>query len=105
MANHDPSEWATFGPDLLLELGSASGLRSGIEQALREAIRSGRLPRGFVLPATRALARDLGVSRGTVLAAYSQLTAEGWLAGRRGSSTTVAVDGESGRLHEERRAP
>jgi GntR family transcriptional regulator / MocR family aminotransferase len=105
MANRDPSEWATFGPDLLLEVSSGSGLRSGIEHALREAIRSGRLPRGFALPATRVLARDLGVSRGTVLAAYSQLTAEGWLAGRRGSSTTVAVDSDRGRLQEERRAP
>jgi Transcriptional regulators containing a DNA-binding HTH domain and an aminotransferase domain (MocR family) and their eukaryotic orthologs len=88
----------------LLELGSGDGLRSNIEQALREAIRSGRLPRGSVLPATRVLARDLGVSRGTVLAAYSQLTAEGWLAGKRGSSTTVAVDGDAG-PSEERRAP
>jgi GntR family transcriptional regulator/MocR family aminotransferase len=38
------------------------------------------------------LARDLGVSRGTVLAAYTQLTAEGWLSGRRGSGTVVAFD-------------
>ena len=105
MANRNPSDWATFGPDLFLELGSGDGLRSSIEQALREAIRSGRLPRGSVLPATRVLSRDLGVSRGTVLAAYSQLTAEGWLAGKRGSSTTVAVESDVGYASEERRAP
>jgi GntR family transcriptional regulator/MocR family aminotransferase len=105
MTNRDLSEWATFGLDLFLELGSGDGLRNGIEQALREAIRSGRLSRGSVLPATRVLARDLGVSRGTVLAAYSQLTAEGWLTGKRGSSTTVAVESDAGHSSEERRAP
>src|SRR5258708_30480474 len=104
MTNHDPSYWATFGPDLFLELGSGNGLRSSIEQALREAIRSGGVARGSPLPARRVLARDLGVSRGTVLAAYSQLIAEGWLAGKRGSSTTVAIDGDH-RVAEERRAP
>jgi GntR family transcriptional regulator/MocR family aminotransferase len=105
MTNHKPHDWATFGPDLFLDLADGSGLRGGIERALRAAIRSGRLPRGARLPATRVLARDLGVSRGTVLAAYSQLTAEGWLAGKRGSSTVVAVDGDAERSAEERRAP
>ncbi|MDX6503888.1 MAG: GntR family transcriptional regulator / MocR family aminotransferase, partial [Gaiellaceae bacterium] len=88
------SEWANSGTELFLELGSAPGLRAGLEEGLREAIRSGRLPRGARLPATRTLARDLGVSRGTVLAAYSQLATEGWIRGSRGSATTVAVDGD-----------
>jgi GntR family transcriptional regulator/MocR family aminotransferase len=67
-------------------------VRTRIEDGLRGAIRSGRLPRGTRLPATRALARDLGVSRGTVLAAYTQLTAEGWLRGTQGSGTVVAAE-------------
>ena len=81
------------GPDLLLDLGvtGRAGLRVRLEEALREAIRSGRLPGGTRLPPTRGLARDLGISRGTVLQAYGQLVAEGWLSGKRGSGTVVAV--------------
>src|SRR5438093_1050546 len=93
MANRALSEWANSGPELFLELGRGSGKRAGVEDALRGAIRSGRLPRGTQLPPTRTLARDLGVSRGTVLQAYAQLAAEGWIAGRRGSSTVVAFGG------------
>src|SRR5215207_1756842 len=58
---------------------------------LREAIRGGRLRTGVRLPASRALAAELGVSRGVVTDAYEQLTAEGWLAARRGAGTTVAA--------------
>ena len=43
------------------------------------------------LPASRALAAQLGVSRGVVTDAYEQLTAEGWLAARRGAGTVVAA--------------
>jgi GntR family transcriptional regulator/MocR family aminotransferase len=92
MANSPSISWATSGVDLLLELDRPGGTRARIENALRDAIRSGRLPRGTRLPATRVLARDLGVSRGTVLAAYTQLTAEGWLRGVRGSGTVVAAE-------------
>ena len=91
MTNHESVKWANSGLDLHLELG-AGGLRTALEDALRAAIRTGRLPRGTTLPATRVLARDLGVSRGTVLGAYTQLAAEGWLRGRRGSGTVVAFD-------------
>ena len=42
------------------------------------------------LPATRALAAELGVARGTVSAAYDQLVAEGWLVARVGAGTEVA---------------
>jgi GntR family transcriptional regulator/MocR family aminotransferase len=62
-----------------------------IADDLRQAISRGRLPRGARLPSSRALARDLGVSRNTVLAAYETLAAEGWIAGRRGSGTRVAA--------------
>ncbi len=59
---------------------------------LREAILSGRIAPGRLMPATRDLARQQGVSRGTVLAVYEQLIAEGYLGGTRGSGTVV-LDG------------
>src|SRR5215468_4900338 len=60
-----------------------------IADDLRRAIATGKLPRGARLPASRALARQLGVSRNTVLAAYETLAADGLLAGRHGSGTIV----------------
>jgi GntR family transcriptional regulator / MocR family aminotransferase len=86
------------GTDLLLDLDAADRgkLRLRLEGALREAIRSGRLPGGTHLPPTRALAQDLGISRGTVLQAYGQLVAEGWLSGKRGSGTVVAAPSNTG---------
>jgi GntR family transcriptional regulator/MocR family aminotransferase len=78
--------------DLERDTAGASGLRSTVEDALREAIRSGRLARGSRLPPTRGLARDLGVSRGTVFDAYAQLAAEGWILSAQGSGTFVAAE-------------
>ncbi|MFE2296330.1 PLP-dependent aminotransferase family protein [Streptomyces sp. NPDC059452] len=81
--------WATFGADLHLEpLGT--GLRSGLMEALREAVRTGRLAPGTRLPSSRALAADLGIARNTVADAYAELVAEGWLTARQGSGTRVA---------------
>src|ERR1700733_4255398 len=77
------------GLDLHLEL-SGSRRRVALEVALREAVRSGRLPAGTTLPSSRALAADLGIARNTVAEAYGQLVAEGWLAARHGSGTWVA---------------
>ena len=82
--------WSTFGVDLHLELDSAAGRRSGLERALRDAVRAGRLAPGVRLPSTRTLAAELGLSRGTVSAAYDQLVAEGYFVARRGSGTEVA---------------
>ena len=65
-------------------------LHRQIETSIREAIRGGRLPRGSSLPPSRVLAADLGVSRGVVVEAYQQLTAEGYLASRSGGYTRVA---------------
>ncbi len=82
--------WATSaGLDLHLEL-SGTRPRAGLESALREAVRSGRLAAGTALPSSRALAADLGLARNTVAEAYGQLVAEGWLAARHGSGTWVA---------------
>jgi GntR family transcriptional regulator/MocR family aminotransferase len=107
MSNPAPQSWANSGRDLLVDIdrGGGRGLRAGLEESLREAIRSGRLGAGTRLPPSRALARDLGISRGTVVHAYGQLVAEGWLAGRRGSGTVVARTAESGSSVAERREP
>ena len=56
---------------------------------LKDAILHGRLAPGTRLPATRELAAQLRVSRQTVLAAYEQLTAEGYLRGTVGQGTFV----------------
>ncbi|MBM7789839.1 MocR-like pyridoxine biosynthesis transcription factor PdxR [Tenggerimyces flavus] len=82
-------EWTT-GVDLLLSLPPQLGRREGLERALREAIQSHRLSAGTRLPATRELATELGISRGTVVAAYDQLVAEGYLLSRHGVGTQVA---------------
>jgi GntR family transcriptional regulator/MocR family aminotransferase len=76
--------------DLHLEADPVDGRRAGLERGLRDAIRCGRLAPGARLPATRRLAEELGVSRGTVKAAYDQLIAEGYLTARQGSGTVVA---------------
>ena len=76
--------------DLFLDVDLSSGRRQGIEQAVRTAIRDGRLAPGSALPSSRALAADLGVARGTVVDAYDQLAVEGYLAARPGGRTVVA---------------
>src|SRR5215212_2205253 len=80
------------GPELLIELRRDRGrpLRAQLEDGLRDAVRSGRLMAGAPLPSSRALARDLGVSRRLVVEAFAQLAAEGYLSTRQGAGTFVA---------------
>ncbi len=66
-------------------------LHEQLELWLRDHVRSGRLAAGTRLPSTRALAAELEVSRGVVLEAYSQLTAEGYLTASQGAPTRVAA--------------
>lgn len=61
-----------------------------LERALRIAIVNGQLAPGQQLPPTRLLAQQMGLSRNTVLTAFEQLTAEGWICGRVGSGSYVA---------------
>ncbi len=84
------ANWTTLR-ELLLPAASAGGRGRSVEMALRAAIRAGRLTPGLRLPSSRDLAAQLGVARGTVTAAYGQLTAEGYLTARRGSGTVVAT--------------
>jgi GntR family transcriptional regulator/MocR family aminotransferase len=65
-------------------------LHEQIERAIRDGIREGRLAAGARLPSTRALADELGVSRGVVSEAYGQLAAEGYLLTRQGAPVRVA---------------
>jgi GntR family transcriptional regulator/MocR family aminotransferase len=61
-----------------------------IYEKMRQAILSGELPAKSRLPASRALAQQLGISRMTVVNAYDQLFAEGYLEGKIGAGTFVA---------------
>ncbi len=61
-----------------------------VYSAIRGYILDRRLPSGAKLPATRDLAKQLGVGRNTIVAAYDQLLAEGYLEARAGSCTRVA---------------
>lgn len=81
------------GTDLHLEL-RGPGLREGLTNALRDAVRTGRLAPGTRLPPSRSLAADLGVSRNTVTDSYAELVAEGWLTAQQGSGTRVAARAE-----------
>ena len=83
------ANWTTLR-ELLLPDGT-SGRGRAVESALRRAIRDGQLAPGLRLPSSRDLAAQLGVARGTVTAAYGQLTAEGYLTAKRGSGTIVAT--------------
>ncbi|HEX2344627.1 MAG TPA: PLP-dependent aminotransferase family protein, partial [Vicinamibacterales bacterium] len=61
-----------------------------IAGAVSGDIRRGRLRPGDVMPGTRTLARTLGVHRNTVIAAYAELVAEGWITTENGRGTFVA---------------
>jgi GntR family transcriptional regulator / MocR family aminotransferase len=76
---------------VVLRPDSRVSLHRQVETSIREAIRTGRLVRGASLPPSRVLAADLGVSRGVVVEAYQQLTAEGYLTSRTGGYTQVAA--------------
>src|ERR1700716_3128595 len=74
-----------------LDRASETPLAVQLADALREAAATGHLRGGDRLPSTRALAGRLRVSRTVTSAAYEQLHAEGWIAGRHGSGTYVTT--------------
>ena len=88
-ATSDAAASSVTSTDLHLDF-SGSGLRAGLMDALREAVRTGRLAPGTKLPSSRALAADLGIARNTVAECYAELIAEGWLVAQQGSGTRVA---------------
>src|SRR6187455_2426624 len=77
-------------PEILLDASSAVPLHRQLYEGLRGAILAGRLSAGTRLPATRMLAYELNISRNTVLNAFEQLLAEGYVEGQTGSGTYVS---------------
>ncbi|TWI47790.1 GntR family transcriptional regulator/MocR family aminotransferase [Pseudomonas duriflava] len=74
-----------------IHLNPEQGLTQQLYQALRLRILDGQLAHQTRLPATRDLARQLGVSRNTVIRAFDQLYAEGFIESRVGDGTYVAA--------------
>lgn len=74
-----------------LEPASATPMFRQLYEAIKQAILAGRIGPGMQLPPTRELAHLFGISRQTVLNAYSQLTAEGYLSGTVGKGTFVSA--------------
>lgn len=74
---------------MVLMLDGAGTLQSQLTRALRAAIAEGALCSGARLPATRDLARELRISRNTVLAVYEQLRAENLIVARAGAGSFV----------------
>jgi GntR family transcriptional regulator/MocR family aminotransferase len=77
---------------MIVSLEGTGPLFQQVYEGLRGEILAGRLGPGSRLPSSRALASDLGVSRTTVMLAYDQLLAEGYVTGRVGSGTYVAAE-------------
>ena len=75
---------------ITVDRGGPESLHAQVERQLRDAIRSGTLRPGSVVPSTRNLAQHLGISRPLVMEAYAQLAAEGYLALRQGAAPRVA---------------
>jgi GntR family transcriptional regulator / MocR family aminotransferase len=73
-----------------IELDRRQGLSRQLYQALRLRVLDGRLASGTRLPASRDLATALAISRNSVVRAYDQLYAEGFIEGRVGDGTYVA---------------
>jgi GntR family transcriptional regulator/MocR family aminotransferase len=73
-----------------IELDRRQGLSRQLYQALRVRVLDGRLASGTRLPASRDLAAALSISRNSVVRAYDQLYAEGFIEGRVGDGTYVA---------------
>ena len=74
---------------VVLERSGALSLPVQLADGIRSQVASRALAPGDALPSTRLLASRLGVSRGTVVAAYDQLIGEGYLRAEQGRPTTV----------------
>src|SRR4051812_35366911 len=93
----------TTAPELLAHLPIDRSARIPLQQqvydAFRRAILTGMLRPGQRVPSTRLLAKDLGMSRLPVLAAYEQLLHEGYFESRVGSGTYVGTTAPESRMH------
>ncbi|MDX2203868.1 MAG: PLP-dependent aminotransferase family protein [Hyphomicrobiaceae bacterium] len=78
--------------DLSVDPAGGPPIFQQVYLALRGAILAGTLRPGAKLPSSRQLAQRLALSRTSVIAAYEQLLAEGYVASRAGSGTYVSAD-------------
>lgn len=90
---------------IMLHPDAAVPLHRQIYDDIRARILSSHLKPGMLLPSTRSLARDARVSRNTVVMAYDQLRAEGYLVSRIGGGTKVSDAIPESLLRAEPRAP
>ena len=79
-------------PNIILRRDAEASVHQQIAHALIEEIRTGRLAPGSALPGSRALADQLQVNRKTVIQAYDELVAQGWLTAGTTRGTTVSAD-------------
>ena len=85
----DPAVSLPFDPSGIV-LDRRQGLTRQLYQALRARVLDGRLGSGTRLPATRDMAAILGLSRNSVVRAYDQLYAEGFIETRVGDGTYIS---------------
>ncbi len=80
--------------DLLIAIDpdDARSLQEQVRRGIVRAVASGDLPKGSKAPSSRTLAAKLGIARNTVLLAYQQLVAEGFLVSRERSGLFIAPD-------------
>jgi GntR family transcriptional regulator/MocR family aminotransferase len=83
--------WAEFY-DWHVDRALSTPIFRQIYLQIRSAIVSGALPAGTKLPSTRELASRLAVSRASIISAYDQLSAEGYLGGVVGAGTFISFD-------------
>lgn len=79
-------------PAIAVNRHSKAPIYRQIIHQVRTQIESGRLPADARLPASRQLARQLGISRISVVNAYAELRAAGYLKARVGHGTFVSTD-------------
>jgi GntR family transcriptional regulator/MocR family aminotransferase len=87
-----------------LDRASGTPLSRQIYMQVRSAVLSGALRAGTRVPSSRVMASQLGVARASVVSAYEQLLAEGYVESRTGSGTFIS-DEVAGFAVARRRAP
>lgn len=76
---------------LTVDRSSREPLQRQLYRSLAGMIRERVLPAGLELPSTRSLAQELGLARNTIIGAYDQLIAEGYLVNRQGARPVVVA--------------
>ena len=89
-----PINPTSFLSALYLDRTSDVPIVEQLYETLRAKMTIGELKEGTKLPPTRAFATELGVSRTTVVNAYDQLVAEGYVQSRQGSGHRVCGIGD-----------